>query len=177
MGQIHRRSGTLPAVSLLGEIVVGTARRAIHFRCLYHEENPLAVVERRRRPHALPDVVGRCTRVRPRRRLFHQPILLPELRHPLVVAGKIAAHGRLSLRVESQLRTAHPANAADNAAHATHAAAHRHEIVYFLATLGLSPCEGTRTGRTERHRGVQLPCRRLDSDGNSLPNGVLSLGL
>ena len=46
-------------------------------------------------------VMSRC-------RLLHQPVLLPELRHTLLVVREVAAHGRLPLRLEGELRPAYP---------------------------------------------------------------------
>jgi len=58
VGQVHLRVGALPAVPLLGEIVVGTTGHPVHLRRVYHQEDQVAVVEGVRRTSEVGDVVG-----------------------------------------------------------------------------------------------------------------------
>ena len=53
------------------------------------------------------DVVGRRFGVRPRSRLLHQPVLLPELRDSIEFTGEKSLDWRLPLRVEGQLWSAY----------------------------------------------------------------------
>ena len=78
------------------------------------------MVERFRRPYPLYHGLGRCHRLRPCGRLLHQPFLLPKLRHPFKLARKELAHGRLPLRKQAELWSAHPTNAAYHAINPTH---------------------------------------------------------
>ena len=118
------------------------ARRDVHLRLLRVEEGEVAVVERRRGPREVHHELGRRSRVRPRGRLFHQPLPFPELRHTVFFAGEEPPHGRLPLRVEGELRPAHPRDAAHHAAHAAHHARDKHQELCGVAPLGLSPTEG-----------------------------------
>ena len=47
--------------------------------------------------------------------LFHQPLLLPELRYSVFLSRKKSPHGRLSLREQGKLRTSHPSDSAHHA--------------------------------------------------------------
>ena len=138
MGQVHSSDDTVSALPLLGEELVGTARPAVHIRRIHHKEDTLAVVARvGQRRHALHHVVGRRLGVRPRSRIFHQSVLLPELRHSLVVAREVATDGRLSVRVEGELRSAQAADSPHHASDTAHAARIRMPVVHQLATVGL----------------------------------------
>ena len=141
---------------------MGTARAAVHIRRVYNEEDTMAMVERLGGPDEVHHVVGRRDSVRARGGVFHQPVLLPELRHTVVVAREVAAHGRLPLRVETELRPAHTADTPHDAAHAAHAAAVRVQVVHRVPAMGLPQGEGHGQGGAQRHRGVQLPRRRHD---------------
>ena len=177
MGKVHCRIGVVLAVPLLGEELVGTAGGPVHLRCLYHQENKMAVVERERRPREVRHVVDRRTGVRPSSRLFHQFVLLPELRHPLQLAREVAAQRRLSVCEQAELRTAHTADPAHHAAHTAHAAHLRLQELYLMAPLGLPPCAGTGHRAAERHRGVQLSCRRYHLQQCAIPDRILPAGV
>ncbi len=149
------------------------ARRAVHPRLLHHEEGAVAVVERGVQSRPVHHELGRCPGVRSGCRVFHQPVPLPELRHPLVVAGEEPAYGRLPVCVETQLRPAHPADTAHYAPHAAHAAHHPHQELHRVAPLGLPPHQGAGPCAAQRHRGVQLSRRRLHPDRGPLPGAGL----
>ena len=141
MGEVRHRRPALPPLPLLGRIMDGPHSAAVHLRRIHLEEDKLAMVERRRRPHTIHHVVGRCTRLRARRRLFHQPLFLPELRHTVKLVREITPHGRLPLRVESELRTAHSADTTHHATHTAHSAHLRMQVVHRMAAMGLQTRE------------------------------------
>ena len=120
----------------------------------------MAVVEGRRRTREICHVVGGCIGVCPRGSVFHQPVLLPELRHPVELARKITPHRRLSLREQGELWPTHTRNSIDHAIDPTHPASGGLQVVCGMATLGLSTRQGTGKGGAQRHRGVQLSRRR-----------------
>ena len=79
MDLVHHRTRLLSGFLLLGEKLVGTARRSFHFRCLHHEENQLGMVEEPRHSWSHHHELGGCTHLRTRCRVFRQQLLLPEL--------------------------------------------------------------------------------------------------
>ena len=99
------------------------------------------MVEGCRSPREVYHVVGRCLGVCPRGSLFHQSLLFPKLCNTIELVREVAAHGRLPLCQQGKLRTTHPRDTADDASHPTHSASGGLQVVYRVATLGLSPCE------------------------------------
>ena len=144
MDQVYRGSRLVSFVSILGKKLVGTAGGSFHLRRVHHQEDTLAVVERRRGTRAFRDELGRRTGVRTGGCVLHQPVCVSELRHSIVLFREIIAHWRLSFREQGELRTAHSANAIDNAAYPTHASHHQHEELHRVSALGLST--GERSG-------------------------------
>ena len=160
MAEVPCRQRIVYPVPRMGRMLVGHHRPSFYLRCLYHQENQVAVVERGRRSRTLRHVVGRCPRLCPRRRLFHQSLFLPELRHPLQLLGEITAHGRLPLRQQGELRTAHPADTPHHALDPAYTAHRQLQVVYRVAPVGLPSRQGIRTGAAQRHRRLQLSRRR-----------------
>ena len=95
MGQIPLSLASLPTFPLVGEELVGTARAALHLRCLHLQENTLEMVGRLRAVHSHRHELGGCFGFRSRSGLFHQLVFLSELRHPFFFFGEDDAHGRL----------------------------------------------------------------------------------
>ena len=79
----------------------------------------MAVVEGCRRTSEVRNVVGGCLGVCSRGSVFHQPVLLPELRHTVEFARKIPAH---RLCEQGKLRTTHTRNTVDHALDAAYPA-------------------------------------------------------
>ena len=93
MGEVYRRAGAISAFPLLGEELVGIAGHPVYLRYLHHEEDQVAVVERRGGACEVDYVVGRRPRVRPCSRLLHQPVLFPELCDSFQFAGEVVVDG------------------------------------------------------------------------------------
>ena len=124
------------------------------------------------------DELGRRDCLCPDWRLLPQPVFLPELCHSLLLAREDAPDGRLSARLQAQLRPAHSPDAADHAADAEYPAHPRLQELLGASPLGLPPRQGVRTRGNQRHRRVQLPLGRHRRLGRELPGpGLLRLGL
>ena len=93
----------------------------------------MAVVEGFRRTREICHVVGGCIGVCPRGSVFHQPVLLPELRNTLELARKITPHRRLSLREQGELWPTHTRNSIDHAIDPAHTASGGLQVVCGMA--------------------------------------------
>ena len=66
--------------------------------------------------HVVDRRISLCTRCS----LFHQPVLLPELRDSIKFVGEIAAYRRLPVCVEGELRPTYTTDPIDNAINPTY---------------------------------------------------------
>ena len=179
MGEVYHRRRPLPALPPLGTKLVGIGRPAVHFRQLHYQEDTLDVVEVHsegpvRMVMSWVDALDLC----PRGCLFHQPLPVPKLRHSLLFLREEPPHGRLPRRLQGELRTAHPADTAHHAAYPAYHAGLQLQELHRVASLGLPPCEGSGTRRTQRHRRLQLSCWRLPAEQRGLSgSGLLPDGL
>ena len=80
VGEIRRSHRAVPRILDMAEEQAGTHLGAIHLRHLHIPEDTLADVEGRGTSGAIHHELGGCHRLRPRGSVFHQSILLPELR-------------------------------------------------------------------------------------------------
>ena len=142
MDQVYHRACALSGFPPVGGELVGTCGCPVHIRRLHIEKDKMAVVERVAHARsAVHNVVGRRDSVCPRGRIFHQPVLLPELCHTVELARKVAPYRRLSLRQQGQLRPEGAAYAAYHAAHAAYPASAPMQVVYRVAAMGVPPRE------------------------------------
>ena len=179
MGHPRHCPPALSSFPLLGGILVGLAARALHHRFLHHAFHRLVLVAQILQwGCADAHGVGRCHCLCLGGHLLPESLFLPEFRHPLLVFGENPPDGRLSAGVETELRPAHSANAADDAPHPAQSArvVGRWQELRRMAEMGLPACQRFRAGEARRHRGVQLPLGRYG--GQQLSGaGLLPIGL
>ncbi len=105
--------------------------------------------------------VGQCHRLRHGRRLARAHLRLPDVRHPHLVDGEIAARGRLPLREQGDLRPPDAQHAALVPVRAPHDALFGDQKVLLRGReVALPPPEGATADPPQRRGGLQLPGRR-----------------
>ena len=93
---------------------------------------------------------------------------LPDVRHPDLVDGKVAADRRLSLCEQGDLRTADAQHAAVVPVRASHdALLADQKIVLRSRQVAVPPAQGVAQNQTQRRGGLQLPGGRHRPSGES----------
>ena len=162
MGGILARDHTLrPLVRGVDRQSVASARRARNIRPLHlasllplrlEQECP-SVREELRIPHRLR--VGQRYNLRYGRSLAHTPVRIPDVCHPILVDGEDAAHRRLSLRQQGDIRTPdaqHPRIVPLRTPY--HALLADQEVIQRVHQMAVPPTEGSATDRTQRRGGI-----------------------
>ena len=165
MGRLHARLAALHAVvrrmdgQPLAAAGAGGDLRPLHFEVLL----PLRVVPQRTPLPAEQDLQDRL-RMGQRHHLRHgggvagAHLHLPDVRHPHLVDGKVAADRRLPLREQGDLRPADAQHAAVVPVRTPHDAFLADEkIVFRGGQVALPPAQGIAQDQTQRRGGLQFP--------------------
>ena len=152
-----------PVVRRLDRQSLAAAGRTGHHRPLFHAL-PVAV-HRREKPRMVPPQrnlqvhlrMGQRHRFRNGRGLADPHLRLPDVRHPVVVDGVVAADRRLPLCQQGRLRAAdaqHPRRIPLRTPY--DALLTDEEILLGVHQMALSPAQGFRQRETQRRGGLQL---------------------
>lgn len=132
------------------------------------KKNPLVVLEEvEESGRAQRNELGRCHCICFSRRLLCQHLHLPELSDPFLFIGEVIVGRRLPVCEQDELRATRAEHTALHAVGTAHVARHQYQVVHRVAAMEIQTRAGIRQGQDERHRGVQLPCRR--HRGHKLP--------